>query len=462
MSTTTSTPATREQARPSGSTWKPTQILPKHVTYASVIAFLAWFFSVYDFNMFGTLLPKIRVAFGWSSGFATTVSDLVSVATFLAALCVGPLIDRFGRRLSMIFTTAAAAISSGLTGLTVTPIAAPWIIAVRYFSGFGYSEQAVNSTYLNELYSSVEDDTQRTNRGFLYSLVQGGWPLGVMFGAAIVALVLPGVGWRGTFLIATFPAVIIALLGRRLKESPKYEVLKRARELEAEGRTEEVAELKREYGVDLGDTSSKASYASLFEPAIIRHTLFLCVAFLLNWFGVQVLSVLSTTVLTSGKHISYSSSLIVIIISNSVAFVGYMLAGYLGDRIPRRNVIGVGWLCSGICYMLMLYVVNGYWPVVILNALGLFFLIGPYSALLFYMGESYPTRYRASGTSFANAMGPVGAILGGLVFTALINLGTTTASSAVIAGAVPILISGVLIFGARSVAPGTGDPDFAA
>lgn len=453
---------TDEQPRSSGSTWKPTQILPKHVTYASAIAFLAWFFSVYDFNMFGTLLPKISAAFGWSDGFATTVSDLVSVATFVAALSVGPLIDRLGRRLSMIFTTAAAAVSSGLTGLTITSIAAPWIIVVRYFSGFGYSEQAVNSTYLNELYSSVEDDTQRTNRGFLYSLVQGGWPLGVMFGAAIVTLVLPAVGWRGTFLIATFPAVVIAVLGRRLKESPKFEVLKRARELQAEGRTEEVAELKREYGVDLGDESAKASYASLFEPAIIRHTLFLCVGFLLNWFGVQVLSVLSTTVLTSGKHISYSSSLVVVIISNLVAFLGYMLAGYLGDRIPRRNVIGVGWLCSGVCYLLMLYVVNGYWPVVILNAFGLFFLIGPYSALLFYMGESYPTRYRASGASFANAMGPIGAILGGLVFTALINLGTTTATSAAIAGAVPILISGVLIFGARSVAPGTGDPDFAA
>lgn len=458
MSTTTSTNAVADQQR---KTWRPTQILPKHVTYASVIAFLAWFFSVYDFNMFGTLLPAISKAFGWSSGFATTVSDLVSVSTFVAALCVGPLVDRLGRRLAMILTTAAAAVSSGLTGLTVTSVAAPWVIVVRFFSGFGYSEQAVNSTYLNELYASVKDDRQKKNRGFLYSLVQGGWPLGVMFGAAVTALVLPGVGWRGTFLIATFPAVVIAILGRRLKESPKFEALQRAKELEKEGRTEELAELKRDYGIDLGDKQSKPSYASLFEPAIRRHTLFLCTGFLLNWFGVQVLSVLSTTVLTDGKHISFTNSLIVVIISNAVSFVGYMLFGWLGDRIPRRNAIGIGWFCSGICYLLMLYVVQGYWPVVVLNAFGLFFLIGPYSALLFYMGESYPTRYRASGTSFANAMGPVGAILGGLVFTALINLGTMTTTAAAIAGALPILISGGLILGARSIRPGTGDPDFA-
>lgn len=459
-STRTTTPA--DERHGEGAGWKPTRILPKHVTYASVIAFLAWFFSVYDFNMFGTLLPKISAAFGWSTGFSTTVSDLVSVATFLAALTVGPLVDKLGRRLSMILTTAAAAVSSGLTGLTITSIAAPWIIVVRFFSGFGYSEQAVNSTYLNELYASVEgDDKKKTNRGFLYSLVQGGWPLGVMFGAAVVQVLLPGVGWRGTFLIATFPAIVIAILGRQLKESPKFEALQRARKLREQGRTEEVAEVERTYGVHLGGEDAKPSYAALFEPAIIRHTLFLCVAFLLNWFGVQVLSVLSTTVLVDGKHINFSSSLTVVIISNAVSFVGYMLFGYLGDRMPRRNAIGIGWFCSGICYLLMLYVVHGYWPVVVLNAAGLFFLIGPYSALLFYMGESYPTRYRAAGASLANAMGPVGAVLGGLVFTALINLNVTTATSAAIAGALPILISGALIFGARSIKPNSGDPDFA-
>jgi len=458
MSTSTAT-SSRDPA-PSSS-WLPTRIEPRHVTYASFIAFLAWFFSVYDFNLFGTLLPKIRVAFGWSNGFATTVSTLVSVATFVAAMCVGPIIDRFGRRMAMILTTAAAAVSSGLTGATIGVIAAPWIIVVRCFSGFGYSEQAVNSTYLNELYATVEDDTQSKHRGFYYSLVQGGWPLGVMFMAGMVAVVLPLVGWRAVFLIATFPALIITLLGRRLKESPKYEVLQRARELRREGRTAELEELQRTYGVNLGDKDSKASYLALFEPAIRRHTLFLCGGFLLNWFGVQVLSVLSTTVLTNGKHISFSNSLIVLLISNALSFVGYMLAGWLGDRMPRRNVIGVAWFCSGICYLLMLFVVSGYWPVVVLNALGLFFLIGPYSALLFYMGESYPTRYRASGTAFANAMGPVGAILGGAVFSALINLGAATTTSAALAGALPILLSGALIFGARSIQPNAGDLDFA-
>ena len=77
-------------------------------------------------------------------------------APFLVALTVGPLMERLGRRVALIFTTAGAAISSGLTGLAPSAIGAPWLVASRSASGLGYSEQAVNSTYLNELYASVD------------------------------------------------------------------------------------------------------------------------------------------------------------------------------------------------------------------------------------------------------------------------------------------------------------------
>jgi MFS family permease len=448
------TGARTQDTERAGYRWRPTRITSKDARYASFIAFIAWVFSVYDFILFGTLLPEMRGDFGWSEGYAATVSTLVSVGTFFVALLVGPLIDRVGRRMAMITTTAGAAISSGLTGLTPGGIATPWIVGARSASGLGYSEQAVNSTYLNELYAAEEGHGRRANRGFLYSLVQGGWPVGVLFAALMSSILLPLVGWRGVFLVATFPAIVIAILGRRLKESPQHEVLVRGRKLIAEGRREEAEELGREYGVDFAGTGSRQqSYKSLFEPQVRKHTIFLAGAFLLNWFGIQVLNVLSTTVLTDGKGISFESSLGVLIVSNAVGFVGYMSFGRIGDKIGRRNAIALGWFGAGVCYLLMLFVFEGYWPVVIFNSLGLFFLIGPYAALLFYMGESYPTRYRASGASLVNAMGPVGAVLGGALFSALLNSDLDVTPAAAIAGAIPVLISGALMFGARNIRP---------
>ena len=173
--------------------------------------------------------------------------------------------------------------------------------------------------------------------------MQGGWPVGVLFAALMTRLLLPEIGWRGVFLVATFPVIVIAILGRRLKESPKYEVLRHGAKLIEEGRREEAEALGRQYGVDLSGADRQKSYMSLFEPQVRKHTLFLAAAFLLNWFGIQVLNVLSTTVLTDGKDISFESSLGVLIVSNAVGFVGYMSFGWFGDRIGRRNAIALGW-----------------------------------------------------------------------------------------------------------------------
>ncbi|NGF68790.1 MFS transporter, partial [Citrobacter freundii] len=62
--TTTQTISTT-QVNESGA-WKPVQLESKDVTYATWIAFFAWVFAVYDFILFGTLLPVMGGHFTWS------------------------------------------------------------------------------------------------------------------------------------------------------------------------------------------------------------------------------------------------------------------------------------------------------------------------------------------------------------------------------------------------------------
>ena len=121
------------------------------IVYASFVAFVAWTLSVYDFILFGILLPVVAKDFGWSTEFSTLVATWVSVGTFVVAIAVGPIVDYLGRRTALVVTTAGAALSSGLAALTFSPI---YLIVVRSLSGFGYSEQAVNATYLSEIYGA--------------------------------------------------------------------------------------------------------------------------------------------------------------------------------------------------------------------------------------------------------------------------------------------------------------------
>lgn len=418
------------------------QITQFDVVYASIVAFFAWMFSVYDFILFGTLLPVIAQDFHWSTELSTGIATLVALGTFLVSLTVGPITDYFGRRNALVITVGGAAISSGLTAFTP---AAWYLVIVRALSGFGYSEQAVNTTYLSEIYGP-------RRRGFIYSFIQGGWPIGVLFAAAMATLLLPVVGWRGVFLVSTLPIIIILLLRIKLKESPRYEHMVAVRRLEAEGKVAEAHELGREYGVD-ADRSTQFTYVQLFGADVRVHTIFLGAAFLLNWFAIQIFAVLGTTVLTQGKGLSFSNSLFLLILSNALAYVGYVAHGYIGDFIGRRETIAGAWIIAGLCYIFMLLVANGYLAVLIAYSVGLFFLIGAYSALFTYMGESFPTRMRGTGASFINAMGPIGGVLGSLLFTAVLAGGSSVVTAAMIAGAIPLVLSGVALFGARRVPP---------
>jgi MFS family permease len=415
----------------------------RQVVYASIVAFLAWMLSVYDYILFGTLLPLIAKDFNWSTGFSTFVATWVAVGTFFVAMTVGPMTDYLGRRTALVLTTGGAALSSGLAALTFTPI---YLIVVRALSGFGYSEQAVNTTYLSELYGAKR-------RGFLYSWVQGGWPVGVLFASAVTALLLPFVGWRGVFAIATFPIILIAILATRLRESPRFEAVKEVRRLIRLGKVQEAKTFGQSHGVD-SDKAKHFSYRQLFMGEDRSHTIWLGLSFALNWIGIEVFVVLATTILTKGKNISMGDALIFLIISNALSYLGYLVFGYIGDIIGRRETIAIGWVLAGLSYLAMLYLAQSNLAVLVAYMVGLFFIIGPYSALFGYMGESYPTRSRGTGAAFINAMGPIGAILGALLLTALIGSGMSIVAAAALGGALPVVLSGLALFGARRIRPG--------
>lgn len=415
------------------------------VIYASVVCFLAWAFAVYDYVLFGTLLPVISEEFGWTPTVGTAVVTLVAIGTFLVAILVGPMLDYFGRKSSLIICTVGAGLSSGLTALTPTALTAVYLTVVRSIAGLGYSEQAVNTTYLNELYGN-----QLKRRGLIYSLVQGGWPIGVLLASGISALLLPLIGWRLTFLFATVPSIIVILLALKLRESPKFLAGKRVRQLENQGRHQEAIAFGRQYEIDpthAGETTLK----QIFEPDIRKHTIFLCLAFFMNWIGIQVFAVLGTTVLTEGKGVEFGSALTVLVVSNAAAYIGYLTHGFLGDLIGRRLTIAGGWVISGVAYSLMLFGPDAPAFVLTMYTIGLFFIIGPYAALLFFMGESFPTRVRGTGASVVNAMGPVGAIAGSGLLSVALALGFDMVGAAFIVGAIATVISGILMLGTRNV-----------
>ncbi|AEJ13915.1 MULTISPECIES: MFS transporter [Pseudomonas] len=440
------------QNKPTGSSeFKLEPILPSDVKRATTVAFFAWVFAVYDFILFGTLMPEIGAHYGWDLTEQAEIATLTAAGTALIAFAIGPILDRGGRKSGLLFTVAGAAICSALTAFGGAMGKWPLVI-IRSLSGLGYAEETVNATYLNELYSAANDPKLNKRKGFIYSLVQGGWPIGALLAAGLTAVLLPLIGWQGCFIFAAFPAILIYFMTRRLKESPQFLLHKHVKNLRESGNENEARKVAKQHGLDY-EQHARAGVREAFRGASLRPTLVLGGGFLLNWAAIQVFGVLGTTVLTEVHHISFQNSLIILVLSNVVGYIGYLTHGFIGDKLGRRNTLALGWMLGGVSFAAMLYGPSDLYTVIGLYSLGLFFLNGPYAAALFFIGESYPTAIRGTGSAIVHAMGPIGAIIAGLGLTAVLSDGGDWKSAALLFGALPCFISGALIFAARHVDP---------
>ncbi len=422
---------------------------------ATAIAFFAWTVAVYDFILFGTLLPDISDAFDWSTSHALLISTLVSVGVFIVFMFVGPLVDKLGRRKGMITSVTGTALSSAATAATMS---GAYLVGVRSVSGLGLAEQSVNATYLNELYALTEDKKIKRNQGFVYSIVQTGWPLGALLAAGFVAIVIAIFGedsWRIAFALATIPALLIALWCRSLKESPQFLMQQQIRQLRKDGNVTEATRLERVLGLDSDERA--APFKRIFQGKHLRNTIVLSLAWLFNWFGIQTFSVLGTTVLQEGKDIPAQNALMLVVVSNIVGALGYLTAGFLGDRLGRKKVISGGWMLGGLCFAIMLLGPSSTGFVLVTYMAGLFFLLGPYAAIMFFQAECFDTDCRATGSTFIGAMSQPGAIVGGFILTGMTAASITFSTAALVVGALGTFVSGIVMLAAKHIAPAQHD-----
>ena len=412
------------------------------VTYTAVVALFAWTFAVYDLITFGNLLPKIQQEFGWSNAAASYVATFVGLSSLVVALAVGPVIDRLGRRFALVLTTGGAAVSSGLAAFAFGPVS---LVIFRALSGFGMSEQAVNAAYLNEVFGARA-------KGFLYGIVQAGWPLGVMLSSGLAAWLLPQIGWRGVFLVATFPLIVMVIFRFGLRESPYFAKLQHIRKLRAQGDVARSQELAKRWSLEVGDDRAN-TYAELFTPALRRQSIALGAMFFFKIIADSQLTVLATSVLGQAKGIDLTSALWTIFFGNGVAVLGYLSLGWLGDRIGRRETVILAQTLAALMTFGLLFLASSLATVVIGYALVLFFAQGAAAPFFAYVGESFPTRVRGTGAAFINITGPIGGIFGPLVYGALQQAGASP-SVAAASGGVAALAAAGCMFAARSIRPG--------
>lgn len=415
----------------------------RYTIYLIIVALAGWSLASYDLNLLVLTIPNISAELGLSATLVGSIGFFVFGAQFVVTLFVGYGMDTIGRKRMWMLCLAAAAIFTGLTFFVQTF----WqLLIIRMLaSGFAQAELAVSITIVNE-------QVPARYRGFLYSIVQGGWPLGV-FLASGVYLAFIGFGWRFVFLLGVLPIVVVMIGRVFIRESERYQHVQEVKQAQEEGDDERVERLLERYDVDVEDLQGVTVKQLFAKPGYIRRQLLLLTAVWLFYSTSFVATnFYITDFLTRAKGFTGSQAGTLLLVSGGLGFFFYILGGILGERWGRREVlIGTALLVPPL--NLLFLVVNQYALLVVIYFCIYQVTNGTWSGAGYaYQAESFPTRIRGTAVGFLGAIFAGGLLLGATLWTILTTITTPTITWLIIA--VGLSFGQWLTISLRKIPPG--------
>ncbi len=343
------------------------------------ILLLIFFLGTSDNQMISPLLPRIAEEFGIEAGRIGGMMGLAyALAAAAAALLIGPLSDKFGRRRFLLY----ASVLFGLSLLIVAIIEdARLLAATRVLTGFAAGVFSTCSI------AYVADYFPYERRGVAMSVVQAGYFLALVVGVPVASLLAQWQNWRVSFAFFGALSIVAFMLVAALLPEDKH-LLEEQNLLAGTGRRLDKVRMAFE-----GRERIAAIAAAFCVSGGFVGFLFYLGSWLTKNFGLKTGQV--------G---------LVFIVVGVASLAGALVAGHVADRVGKRAVS----ILSTFVLAAMLFVIPGFgWGVLLfasflIAALAFAFRQGPLQALA---TELVPTRARGSFVAVRNTASQIGIAL---------------------------------------------------
>jgi ACS family hexuronate transporter-like MFS transporter len=181
-----------------------------------LVALLSANFGVvfFDRNVFSYLTSFIQPDLHLSNFQIGNIASAFSFSWAIAGLCIGSLVDRFGRRkLMLVAATVAFSMASVLSGFAS---GFAWLLAARLLMGI--AEGGIMP--ITQTLIAVEVPHER--RGLAQGITQnfGANLLANTLGPVVIVWMAIRFGWRNAFFLAAAPGIVMALLIAALVREP--------------------------------------------------------------------------------------------------------------------------------------------------------------------------------------------------------------------------------------------------
>ncbi|CCP03252.1 Putative AAHS family MFS transporter [Erwinia amylovora Ea644] len=370
-----------------------------------------------DIAMMGFIAPTLKSAWGVTNHQLGAVISAALIGLALGAMLAGPLADRFGRRLIIIYSVCGFALCTLGTAFSQN---LDQMMFLRFMTGLGLGAAMPNVGTL------VAEYAPERKRAFLVTVVFCGFTFGAASGGFAASWLIPNYGWNAVLIMGgVLPLLLVPLLLRCLPESVRFMIASNA----PTAQIRQIVE-KMHPGIISDSTVFTRNELAAGEGAIkvvlSRRYLFgsmmLWGSYFMGLFLVYLIgSWLPSLVEDIGMTVSQAA--LVTAVYQAGGTLGSLFAGWMMDRF-NANLALAGIYFSGAIATVCI----GYAPAdtLMLSSIAFcsgFCLNGANTGMNALSANFYPTHARATGSSWMHGVGRVGAILSAFAGAQMLSLG---------------------------------------
>jgi MFS transporter, AAHS family, 4-hydroxybenzoate transporter len=393
----------------------------------------------FDAQIAGTLAPAISESLRIPlKAFGPILSSSL-FGLMIAAMAVGPIADRWGRKWPVVISTIAFGIFSLFTARATS---FNELLVFRFFTGLGLGGAMPNVVALAAEYSP-----NRLLKSFV-AMLFAGMPLGGVICGLTGSALLPRWGWRPLFYIGgLLPFALSLFLIWVLPESVRFLIVRG-------GNAKRVSRIMRKISPDFarGNISAETvqdvrhaglSVNHLFTEHRAAGTLLLWVQFFMNllllYFNISWLPGLLRQ-----AGMSVHAGVLAISLFSSGGALGCFAQGPIIRKFGAHVLLFAEFGLSALFTWLM-SLAAGTFSLVVPAALVLGFCVtGAQGGINALAASFYPTAIRSTGVGWALGIGRIGSIVGPLLAGKLLSAGWSP-QQVFRAGAVPALCAMVAV-----------------
>jgi MFS family permease len=352
------------------------------------MSWAGWVFDFYDLILFTFLLIPISREYHFSNLQMSFVLGATLAATAIGGVIFGILSDRFGRKPILQLTILTYSLGTFLSGLA----GSFWLLMVfRVLTGLGVGgEWGTGQTYIGETFPAKV-------RGRYCAMMQTGAPIGIAFASVVGGLISPLIGWRACFFISFLPALLVLLIRRHIPESDIW--LHRKKIIKSG-----IATVREK-----GNTGIQ-QFKLLFSTANRKYFILGLILAIFDMSAYWLTYSWMPVYLNTQRNFSLTKSAFWILVTQTGGFLGYLIFGYVADRLGRRPAYSI----YSVIMALGLVMVTLFWDTIVAYPfiiLAFMFMVGFGTGMFGGFGslfsELFPTSIRstAMGSAFNLARG---------------------------------------------------------